>query len=93
MPKPYDTPKKLGIKWQLDVKQVPKACYVGRMPDKFYLYTVIDEASNDALYLNRTVPIQTLGWLTPLEKQTPLLFLFHIIYKCTLGIHYCFIIK
>ena len=47
VPKPYDTPKKLGVKWQLDVKYVPKACYVGRMPDKFYQYTVIDEASRE----------------------------------------------
>ncbi len=36
-----------GIKWQLDVKYVPKACYVGRMPVKFYQYTVIDEASRE----------------------------------------------
>ena len=43
----FDTPKKLGIKWQLDVKYVPKVCYVGRMPDKFYQYTVIDEASRE----------------------------------------------
>ena len=47
MPKPYDTPKNLGIKWQLDVKYVPRACYVGKMPDKFYQYTVIDEASRE----------------------------------------------
>ena len=47
VPKPYDTPKKLGIKWQLDVKYVPKSCYVGRMPDKFYQYTVMDEASRE----------------------------------------------
>jgi transposase InsO family protein len=47
IPKPYDTPKTLGIKWQLDVKYVPKACYVGEIPDKFYQYTVIDEASRE----------------------------------------------
>lgn len=46
-PKPYDTPTKLGIKWQMDVKHVPKACYVGTLPDKFYQYTVIDEASRE----------------------------------------------
>ena len=50
---PYTTGKDLdkeshpGIKWQLDVKYVPKACYVGRMPVKFYQYTVIDEASRE----------------------------------------------
>lgn len=46
-PKPYDTPKNIGIKWQLDVKYVPKNCYVGHTPDKFYQYTVIDEASRE----------------------------------------------
>ncbi len=46
-PKPYDTPTKLGVKWQLDVKYVPKHCYVGDVPDKFYQYTVIDEASRE----------------------------------------------
>lgn len=45
--KPYDTPDKLGVKWQLDVKYVPKACYTGQIPDKFYQYTVIDEASRE----------------------------------------------
>ena len=43
----YDTPKKLGIKWQIDVKYVPAACYVGTDGDKFYQYTVIDEASRE----------------------------------------------
>lgn len=43
----YDTPTELGIKWQLDVKYVPKVCYVGDMPDKFYQYTMIDEASRE----------------------------------------------
>lgn len=47
IPKPYDTPKQLGVKWQLDVKYVPKNCYVGDKPDKFYQYTVIDEASRE----------------------------------------------
>lgn len=43
----YDTPKDVGIKWQMDVKYVPKACYVGKRDDKFYQYTVIDEASRE----------------------------------------------
>ena len=46
-PKPYKTPENIGIKWQLDVKYVPKNCYVGETPDKFYQYTVIDEASRE----------------------------------------------
>lgn len=44
-PKPYDTPSQLGVKWQMDVKFVPTACYVGSVPQKFYQYTMIDEAS------------------------------------------------
>ena len=43
----YDTPKELGIKWQMDVKYVPAACYVGTDGDKFYQYTMIDEASRE----------------------------------------------
>ena len=43
----YDTPKDLGVKWQIDVKYVPTACYVGTNGDKFYQYTVIDEASRE----------------------------------------------
>lgn len=47
VPKPYDTPTNLGIKWQMDVKYVPTNCYTGKLPDKFYQYTVIDEASRE----------------------------------------------
>jgi len=43
----YDTPTQLGIKWQMDVKFVPSICYTGSIPDKFYQYTVIDEASRE----------------------------------------------
>ena len=46
-PKPYDTPTELGVKWQMDVKYIPKHCYTGTLPDKFYQYTVIDEASRE----------------------------------------------
>ena len=45
VPKPYYTPENIGVKWQLDVKYVPTHCYTGKMPDKFYQYTIIDEAS------------------------------------------------
>jgi transposase InsO family protein len=44
---PYDTPKELGIKWQMDVKYIPSTCYSGSVPQKFYQYTVIDEASRE----------------------------------------------
>jgi len=47
IPKKYDTPTELGIKWQMDVKYVPKDCYTGTIPDKFYQYTIIDEASRE----------------------------------------------
>ncbi|MBK1469012.1 MULTISPECIES: DDE-type integrase/transposase/recombinase [Parvimonas] len=47
IPKKYDTPSMLGIKWQLDVKYVPKTCYVGEIPEKFYQYTMIDEATRE----------------------------------------------
>lgn len=46
-PKPYDTPTQLGVKWQMDVKYIPSVCYSGSMPQKFYQYTVIDEASRE----------------------------------------------
>jgi len=46
-PQPYDTPNNLGVKWQMDVKYVPAACYSGSAPQKFYQYTVIDEASRE----------------------------------------------
>ena len=45
--KPYNTPKTLGEKWQLDVKYVPRQCYTGLHPDKFYQYTMLDEASRE----------------------------------------------
>lgn len=41
IPKKYDTPTNIGIKWQMDVKVVPKQCYVGELPDKFYYYLLL----------------------------------------------------
>jgi transposase InsO family protein len=48
-PKPYDTPKMIGIKWQCDVKYVPKNCKASSLlgDQKFYQYTMIDEASRE----------------------------------------------
>ena len=43
--KHYDTPTTLGEKWQMDVKYVPAACYSGKDDQRFYQYTVIEEAS------------------------------------------------
>lgn len=45
--KPYDTPSLPGVKWQMDVKYVPSACYTGPVPDSFFQYTVIDEATRE----------------------------------------------
>jgi len=46
-PQKYNTPTEIGVKWQLDVKFVPQLCYTGTLPDKFYQYTIIDEASRE----------------------------------------------
>ena len=46
-PQPYDTPKFIGVKWQMDVKYVPRACYSGNDNERFYQYTMIDEASRE----------------------------------------------
>ena len=43
----YETPTELGKKWQMDVKYVPRACYVGKDDEVFYQYTMIDEASRE----------------------------------------------
>ncbi len=43
----YETPKELGKKWQMDVKYVPKICYVGADGEVFYQYTMMDEASRE----------------------------------------------
>ena len=43
----YDTPTELGIKWQMDVKYVPTVCYVGTDGEKFYQYTMIEEATRE----------------------------------------------
>ncbi len=47
IPKKYDTPTDIGIKWQMDVKYIPIKCYSGIVPEKFYQYTIIDEASRE----------------------------------------------
>lgn len=39
----YFTPRLMGKKWQLDVKYIPRECSV--FHEKFYQYTVIDEAT------------------------------------------------
>ena len=44
---PYETPAAPGEKWQMDVKYVPSVCYTGTNGDKFYQYTMIDEATRE----------------------------------------------
>lgn len=44
-PKPYHTPENIGVKWQMDVKHIPRACYAGNDGQKFCQNTMIDEAS------------------------------------------------
>lgn len=48
-PKKYNIPTKLGKKWQVDVKFVPKECKSDNLPfdKKYYQYTCIDEASRE----------------------------------------------
>ncbi len=41
----YETPTEFGEKWQLDVKYVPQACYVGKDDERFFQYTMPEEAS------------------------------------------------
>lgn len=41
----YDTPTQLNVKWRMDVKYVTTACYSGNDDEKFYQYTMIEEAS------------------------------------------------
>ena len=41
----YETPMKLEEKWQMDVKYVPMACYTGKDGERFYQYTMLEEAS------------------------------------------------
>ena len=43
----YDTPTVLGIKWQMDVKYVPAVCYTGTDGERFYQYTMLEEASRE----------------------------------------------
>ena len=53
VPKKYNTPKQIGIKWQIDVKFVPIVCQSEKIPcdKRFYQYTCIDEASRERFLL------------------------------------------
>ena len=43
----YETPTELGVKWQMDVKYVPSVCYVGTDGERYYQYTMLEEASRE----------------------------------------------
>ncbi len=43
----YVTPTELGMKWQLDVKYVPQACYAGKDDERFFQYTMLEKASRE----------------------------------------------
>lgn len=43
----YNTPTELGKKWQMDVKYVPKVCYSGTDSEKFFQYTMLEEATRE----------------------------------------------
>jgi transposase InsO family protein len=48
VPKPYETPHRIGEKAQLDVKYVPPDCNANLHDNnKYYQYTIIDEASRE----------------------------------------------
>lgn len=50
----YHTPKMVHVKWQIDVKFVPKECKAANLEGKFYQYTILDECSRKRiLYFTR----------------------------------------
>ena len=47
IPQPYNTPEMLGMKWQMDVKYVPQHCNKTKYKDRYFQYTMIDEATRE----------------------------------------------
>ena len=83
IPKKYDTPKSIGLKWQIDVKYVPKECKSDDLPSdkRFYQYTCLDEASRERFlfWYDEHTPLNTVDFVKrcilyyeykPLEIQT-----------------------
>ena len=83
IPKKYNTPKQIGIKWQIDVKFVPVVCQSEKIPcdKRFYQYTCIDEASRERFlfWYDEHTPANTVDFVKrciayyeykPLEIQT-----------------------
>jgi|GEM_PF-686605 hypothetical protein len=87
VPKKYDTPNQLEIKWQIDVKFVSICCHSNKIPEdkKFYQYTCIDEASRERFlfWYDEHTPFNIVDFVkrcisyyeykTPLEKNNPIL--------------------
>lgn len=46
----YDTPSNIWIKWQMDVKYVPKERYSDLYNQEFYQYAIVDEASRERFF-------------------------------------------
>ena len=44
----------------MDVKYVPSACYAGEDGEKFYQYTMLEEASESVLFMHTERPEVTL---------------------------------
>lgn len=64
--KEYQTPTKIGLKWQIDVKYVPKECKVKLPCDmNFYQYTCIDEASRERFlyWYTEHSPVNTVDFI------------------------------
>lgn len=83
IPKHYETPTNIGVKWQIDVKYVPKVCKSVDIPkDKnFYQYTCIDEATRERFlfWYEEHTPMNTVDFIKrcityygykPIEIQT-----------------------
>lgn len=83
VPKKYNTPKQIGIKWQIDVKFVPIICQSEKVPSdkRFYQYTCIDEASRERFlyWYDEHTPANTVDFINrciqyyeyqPIEIQT-----------------------
>ena len=68
IPKPYNTPKEIGKKWQIDVKYVPRESLSKSLAPytRYYQYTCIDEASRERFlyYYDEQTPIATVNFIT-----------------------------
>lgn len=67
IPKPYETPKQLGIKWQIDVKYVPRQCLSKGLASytRYYQYTCLDEASRERFiyFYDEQTPMATVDFI------------------------------